>query len=149
MNILDSQTLFSSICVRVVDTFGLISKDMRDIRTQMTAQQIPKCWAIKYEQYPVIAKELDDYVFLFLNTDKNVYYVCICCDKKNEDHNSNNIYCMVQSDKVDIREATMLECSHLLTLAEIIRNTNPIYNKHTMNGFDSKIVNSFLDWFNK
>lgn len=139
------QKLYSSICVRVVDTFGLISKDMRDVREEVFGQNISSTWALSIKEQPIIVKQLDDGIIVFINTDPNIYYVFSCNDPKNEKPEENNAYCLsIDKQDIQIRDVSVIELANILMFVELVRNFNMEFNIYSLSKTDIKALNYFL-----
>jgi hypothetical protein len=139
------QKLYSSICLRVIDAFGLISKDMMDVRQQTFEQSQPRTWALSVQDQHIIVKQQDDSLIVFISTDQNIYYVFDCNDKTNEHPEENNVYCLiVDKQDIQVRDVSVIELANILMFAELIRNFNMELNIYSLSKVDTKTLNYFL-----
>ncbi len=151
--------LQASITVRILDSLGVVSREMPDIRESQYLVK-PKIWSGKVE-----LSENDSVVFLY-SEDSDMkfmitkfiskastesysnWYCFVCGDIVTEDPELNKMFSSYTEKNNKFREVSFFEMANILRGFEMIRTNMPYWlpNKPTTNDIDS--LSTFINSLN-
>ncbi len=145
------EQLKSSLSLRIMDIFGVYTRDMPDVRTLMYKNDNIFAGAYNVsakEKITFIYKEIADnkYAHLAFYMDKVVYnYIIANCDSKEEDPGLNNVYIHLVSKGENIyREAKIIEIASLFKSTELLRQLFSNWDTNNDFAINLKALNEFI-----
>ncbi|MFZ4768691.1 MAG: hypothetical protein ACOYLO_00825 [Ferruginibacter sp.] len=149
--------LQSSIAIRIIDSLGVITKDLPDIRSDTFKTKHNNIWAVS-----TILNENINLIILYYEADMK-YMLCglkeknidnwkgiVCGDETEEEYELNNIFAVKLIDKeFSIREISIIEIGNLLVTFECIRNFFNGWNQYVPADSEIKTFKEFIKSISK
>lgn len=146
-----TEQLRSSLALRIIDIFGIYTRDMPDIRTLMYKHN--NIFSGSYnlsasDKIFFIYKEVADNKFAHISFSSNdaIYnYIISICDETKQDTGMNNIFIhTIKDGKNSFRVAKIIELANLFKATELLRQlfSNWDINDNVSN--NTKALNDFL-----